>query len=130
MGTMVVRGHGVAVVTTTGMDTQLGRIAGLASVGRIRTNTSANSTGATQSHVGRRGRRHCRTGFCGRPRGRSTSQTDVDDSHQPRGSGSARRLAGGCHGRVGDQCPANVQAKHVDPSVAGSGNAWFGVRHL
>ena len=64
MGSTIVYGRAVAVVTATGMDTEMGKNCGCTVSGTGRTDTAAEKTDAAFEGVDKAGDRNLRAGFC------------------------------------------------------------------
>ena len=77
MGTFVTNGHAQAVVTETGMRTELGRIAQLIHSRRPRAYAAAAPPQSARQDACGRGPRDCDPDFCPWPAARRSSQTDV-----------------------------------------------------
>jgi Ca2+-transporting ATPase len=122
MATIAVSGKSHAVVVATGLNTELGRIAGMIQ--------QAAASGAvrlypTLAGLGGRGDR-VRLGLLA---GRAAAG-DVFDVRQPGGRRGAGRPSRGGHHHAGPRGHSNGEAPCADPETAGRGDAWLCNRYL
>ena len=130
MGTAVTYGRGHAVVTDTGMRTQLGAIATmLQAVHREPTPLQRRLDQLGGRLAARGSRDRCRDVRHG-PRAWRGSQGHVPDGCQHGGGGRPRGVARCRHDRARTGRATNVAATRPHPQACGGRNAGFGDRHL
>ena len=118
MGSTVVYGRGRAVITGTGMKTEMGKIA------HVLTQSAAEPA---QQNLKRDGARHlCRDFHCRYfKRGRDAAEhlKYLYGSCQPCRSGNSGRTCSSCHNRAFHRCDQNVKAECGDPETDGCRDA-------
>ena len=127
MGSTVVYGRGRAVITGTGMKTEMGKIAHVLTQSADESTPLQKRLNQLSKNLKRDGARHlCRDFHCRYfKRGRDAAEhlKYLYGSCQPCRSGNSGRTCSSCHNRAFHRCDQNVKAECGDPETDGCRDA-------